>query len=413
MPQAALIWAVFALAAPPPAQAAAQPRQFEDFGTLTDAAETDDGVVWLKLWTRYARYRVPKQTKEKREALVSLLNRANDGTRGVTVRYDGAHGRLNLATGTLDYSLCAITLDDLRFEPDGSCPSTAAAEPRGFEPALALAQAEMSAGDQRAAEQLLTGLEVPREPAAQKLFLRVRAENRSAIAAELPPRSAAADQAAAAALADYRALAALEPDDVEHRFAVAEALIDLGGYPEARGVYEGILAKWPDEEYRIAVRLGALLRVQGHYAEALQSLNDLVARRGPQVGMKFHYHRAWTLSLLGRHDEAIRELSEGIKEQPDYSSAYQRRACAYAAIGDAKAALADAEEAARLLALLPAARVSKGMRGELDEMAALRARLKARIVAGDATPLADACSGASWHRWEQPRPRSPLLPVAG
>jgi tetratricopeptide (TPR) repeat protein len=407
---------LFMLGAPAPASQPASATsppaiQYEEYGPLSDAHEGDDGVIWLKVWKQYVRYRMGPQPAEKHEALLSLVKRASEGGRAVLIRYDAAHGRFDAAAGSLDYPLCSIALDDLRVEPADACRDETPA-PAGFGITVALAQAEMSRGNFAAAQRLLSPLAPPADVPARKLFLRLRAESEDAIAAMEPPASPAADRASAAALADFRALGLLEPGDADHQFEIAGALVDLGGYAEAGAIYGAILKKWPNEEYRVAVRRGALHRVQGQYAKALEALDDLVARKGPQPGMRFHYHRGWTLNLLGRYDEAIRELTEGIKGQPEYASAYHLRGCAYAGLGDLRSAFVDIDEAARIEARVPGAATSKVLRESLEEIAALRARLQAAIAAGQGGKWSDACSGPSWKRWERPRTRSPLLPAA-
>jgi tetratricopeptide (TPR) repeat protein len=401
-----------------PCAAAAQPTAaqsgiFEDYGNFTTAAEDKKGVVRMALWDGYVRYSVGPLPDDSHRALLFLINRAHDDGRAVMLHYDGARGRLNAATGTLEYPLCTIALDALRFEPPQPCRDQPQAQPHDVAAALPLARAFMSAGRFEEAQALLTRFGPPSETPARELFLTLRAENQAQFAATLPRLSRAADQAYAGALADYRALAALKPSQVEYQFEIGTALRELGAYAEARAVYDAIPTRWPDEDYRVAVGIGALYRAQGDYGKALQALNDLVARKGPQPGMKFHYHRGWALSLLGRFDEAIRELSDGIQEQPDYGSAYERRACAYASVGQLREALADAEQALRLLTAVPAAATVKTYRDEVDEVTALRDRLRAAVAKGDGTPLTGICSGGTWYSAEHPRARSPLLAATG
>jgi tetratricopeptide (TPR) repeat protein len=390
---------------------AAQRRIFEDYGGLSGATEAE-GAFFLSLWEPHVRYRIDRESGEQLNALTFLLRRANEGSRAITLRYDGSQGRLNRKTGTLDYPVCGIVLDDLKFEPTRHCEDEPAGPPPGPEAALMLARAHFNVGDYRLAQDLLPRTGLPDDEVFRKLLLRIRADAADGVATLEEPASPAADRSLAASLADYRALALLEPDDVEHQFAIATRLRELGGYAEARATYDRILAKWPDESYRVAVGIGALHRVQGEYAKALDSLNQLVAREGPQEGMKYHYHRAWTLSLLERFDEAIRELGEGMRSQPDYSSAYQRRACAYASVGRIREALADAEEARRLFAALPGAATSRQIQEDIAEVDAMRGQLQAALATGEAKPVAGTCRGPMWDSWEHPRPRSPLLPAA-
>ena len=404
-----------ALCGAAPVQAAgyatAQPSDFEDQGSITWGTQGDDGVIWLRLWDPYVRYRIAREPDEKMNSLKILLKRASDGWRTIQLRFDGAHGRVNRRDGTLDYSVCAIVLDDLRFESSHGCVNKTARQPGSVESALALARALLVAGDFETAQDLLIRAKLPSDLATRKLLLQVRAENETGLAAMGERLSHETDAMIAASLADFRALAELEPLNVEHQFSIAAALLDLGGYAEARAVYDDILTRWPDDEYRVAVRIGALHRVQGDYENALQSLNDLSARNGPQGGMRYHYHRGWTLSLLGRFDEAISEFTEGLKIQPDYNSAYVRRACAYASVGRLKDALADVNEAARLLAL-PGVTPTKTLRDAMDEAASMRSALETALANSDGKPRPAMCSGGTWSVHERPRMRSAVLPAA-
>ena len=407
-----------AIAAALSAQAAAaqtapeQRRIFEDYGNVTYAAVDDEGTVRLGLWEPHVRFHVAGETAAKLQALRVLIERADQGSRAVALRYDGAKGTVDRETGSLDYPVCAIAMDDLRFEPSQACETSAPAATADPAAVLALANAHSTVGNYAEAVRLLARSDFPADPVFRKLFLRVHAVAEEGVAATARPASPEADRALAAALADHRALAELEPEDVEHRLAIATVLVDLGGYKEAAAMYDGIAAKWPDEEYRVAVGIGALHRFQGHYDKALDSLNQLIARNGPQPGMKFHYHRGWLLTLLGRYDEAIVEFTEGLRDQPDYSSAYLRRACALAGVGRLSDALDDVGEASRLYATLPGAATSKRLQDDIAEAVDFRKRLEAAIAAGGNRPLAGGCSGPTWQVLEHPRPRSPLLPAA-
>lgn len=383
-------------------------RTFEYYGGVTSASE-ENGVVWLSLWTDNVRFRVDGDSETRRGELAFLLRLAEEDGRAIVLRYDGTRGRLNRESGTLDYPLCGIVLDDLRYEPTRACDDGPAAAPSGPEAALTLAAAYLGVSEFKQARDLLARPDFPGDPAFRKVLLAVRASAAEGLALAEPPASAAADQALTAALADHRALAVLEPDEVGHRFGIAEALKELGAYSESRATYEAILKQWPEEDFRVSVGLGALHRVQGRYAKALDALNQLVVRHGRQEGMKFYYHRAWTLSLLGRYDEAIADLTEGLRSQPDYGSAYHRRACAYAAVGQLRKAKDDVVEAGRLYAAIPGAAMSTFLQDDIAQAAALRSRLEAALAAGTTMPIRDGCAGSSWTAWEKPRRRSALL----
>src|SRR5437763_1596654 len=137
-----------------------QATGYEEYGPLSDAREGNDGVVWLKVWKTYVRYRVGSQPAEKRDALISPVKRAGEAGRSVRIRYDASHGRFDAAAGSLDYPLCSIALDDVRFEPADGCRDQAP-PPADFATTLALAQAEMSRGNFEAAHRLLSPLALP------------------------------------------------------------------------------------------------------------------------------------------------------------------------------------------------------------------------------------------------------------
>lgn len=403
-----LLASLTSVAAAAPADAPQETRRiFEDFGTPGAGNLDPAGGLWLSLWEPHVRFVLPAQRPEKLEELSHVLRRTRGGP-GLKLRYDAAAGLVNAQTGTIDYPMCGVLIEDVAFEPQRPCDDGPAAPPATPEAALVRARAHTSVGNFRVAQALLAPLSFS-QPAHHKLLLRVRSETALALAQLEQRLSPEADRLLAAALADLRAVEQLEPDDLEIQFSLGSMLEQLGGYAEARTIYENILRRWPDEELRVAVRLGALRREQGDYEAALAPLNEL-ASRGPQQGMRYHYHRGWTLSLLGRLDEAVAEYSEGLETQPDYSSAYLRRACARAGLGQFDAALRDAEEAIRLVAQLPDAASSPLARDELREAEDTRGRIEAAAASG-AQGGQGFCNGPYWRRHESPRPRSPLLPL--
>jgi Flp pilus assembly protein TadD len=61
-----------------------------------------------------------------------------------------------------------------------------------------------------------------------------------------------------------------------------------------------------------------------------------------------HELRGRTLTTAGKYNEAIAELSEAIRLQPDFARAYNARGYAYLLKRDYQHALADFDEAVRL-----------------------------------------------------------------
>jgi tetratricopeptide (TPR) repeat protein len=409
---AALALAALICASAGPAQTsgdAAQPKRiFESRGTLSGAADDPDGALLLTLWDHHVRFRLPAQPEGGLDKLAAIVRLSNERGESMRVLYDAQSGRVNEETATVDYPLCRVALGDLVFEPATPCATTPLpGAPASAEAALALGYAYSTSGEIPRAQALLARADAPGDRAFRKLLLQIRGDAAAASADGL--EGAAADRAHLAALTDYRALASLEPDDVEVQFLVASALEELGGYQDAKAIYDEILRRWPEEDYRIAVRIGALYRIQGDNVRALEQLDSLVARKGPQPGMKFHYHRGWTLTRLGRFAEAVAEFDAGLREQPDYAYAYFRRSCAKASMGGVAEALSDAERGRALLAGLPT--TDKAVAFDIHRTDEVIAQLKRAQAVGGNRPVLGTCGGYSGH-YETGRPRSPLLPAA-
>ena len=173
-----------------------------------------------------------------------------------------------------------------------------------------------------------------------------------------------------------------------------------------------MLRKWPDESFRIALGAAALARNQGRYKEALEILDSVGSQPIAPQSMRYHYHRAWTLSLLGRYDEAIADLTAGLEIQPDYWGAFARRGCARASIGRLREAAVDLRRAGEWLPGLPGSDTSAAVRLDRDAVEADRRRVADALAAGHRGAVAGTCGGAYWPEWEHPRTRSRLLPAS-
>lgn len=212
------------------------------------------------------------------------------------------------------------------------------------------------------------------------------------------------------ALEDFRAWAAIEPDNPEAQSAIAFTLRDLGAYEEALEIFREYQRRWPDDPINGATRIASTYRILGKYHESLAALDELVAREGPQQGMKFHYHRGSTLNFLGRYEEAVAEFTEGLETQPDYPGAFHRRACAYARLGKLEKALADRRRAdAEWVIIWQDMPATPATRHDRQWAAGVAAALESAIAAGSKEPMAAPCEG-DWHYGEKKRERSRLLP---
>jgi tetratricopeptide (TPR) repeat protein len=393
-----------------PAQAA---PPFETLGNVTAGKQEADGSAWFETWDEGMRFVLERKYRGQSEALWKLLNQASEQGVAVTVRYDPSAAHFSVAAARFEYPVCSVEFDAMRVESGRSCASSD--EVRGTrggsdEQWIGLALAHSKSGSPRSAIALLDApLASPalaREP--KKIALRSRAEAYESLSNEEQPASEAADRAMVAALADYRKLAALAPDDVEIQLSIGLNLQELGDYEAARSTYELVLKRWPDEDFRTTLRLAGLARQQGDFEGSLKLINGLVERHGAQAGMRFHYHRGWTLNALGRYYEAIADFTEGMKSQPDYSYAYLRRACAQGSVGNLAFALGDIETFARLRSRVPESRNSPALSHDLQRAAEVASSLRALISSGGSAETSDACDGF-WGAPDKPRAKSPLL----
>jgi tetratricopeptide (TPR) repeat protein len=309
------------------------------------------------------------------------------------------------------YPLCAIGAASGSWYGDTArnCPPGAATAPRA-ERLLALGLAQAFDHPEAARRTLAEALAAPGlAPNGQALALRNRGNAAEVMSLDVEPASAAHDRLWADALADYRRLGALLPDRASPRSAMAGALVALGGYDEALAVYQEIRRRWPDQAFQATLDIGSLYRQRGDYRRALATLDDYARTADPARldGMKFHYHRAWTLVLLGRDEEALREIDRGLTTQPDYSAAFLLRSCARARLGRLAGALADQRRALELTSAL-FAETSAWARADLARRRAVIAVLEDAVAAQRSGPISAPCEGF-WDRWSRPRTRSPLL----
>ena len=371
-----------------------------------------EAVSWFQIYDLDARLVLPAA---QRQTYLEVLLASVQTSVAVRVRFDAGAGRLGGGGTYIVYPLCSIGTDSgARFgDEERNCPPTAASAPASERLlALGLGQVQQRPG---AGRELLTQAlaAAPDLPApARALAHRARGGALEALAFdESESESAGADRLMAESLADLRRVAALRPDDAEAQLAVARALLFLGGYSEARAIYADAARRWPEQAFEIAVRMGALYRQQGDYPRALQELDDYARGEGGVVeGMKFHYHRAWTLSLLERYEEALRTIESGLSAQPDYSSAYQLRSCIRGRLGRVREALADQERALELVSALPGEQ-TPGVRRIIERSRTIAVALRGAVAGRPTEATAVACEGL-WDRWIRPRSRSPLIDAA-
>lgn len=410
MPPWPAFLASLALAA---AQPAAEPatgdgRIFEVPGYVGDwDSEAGD---WFAMGGNNIRFSLPQGAD--RYGFWALIEAAAERGVALRLRFDAAAGRLAEDGRHLVYPLCAIGAASGAWDGDTgrNCPRAVAAATRA-EQLLALGIAQSFAEPETARRTLAEALAAtpPLSANGQALALASRGDSAETLAADLEPASPAHDRLWAHALADYRRLVLLVPDRPTPRSQLAGALVALGGYEEALAVYREIGRRWPDQGLQTAVSIGSLYRQQGDYRRALAALDDFARTAGPALnrGMKFHYHRAWTLMLLRRDAEALREIELGLASQPDYPGAFQLRSCVRARLGRPADALADQRRANETTRSFVAA-IGASTRAELARGEAVIALLEQAVAARRSDPIEAPCEGF-WDRWIHPRARSPLI----
>lgn len=368
----------------------------------------DDGGVWFNGAWGNVRFSLPAGRNARGDELWRIVKKADGAKRQLKVRFDAAAGRVDEKDSLLVYPICAVSLDEEWFVAAGKC---GASKGKGSSPeqdlvvGWALGEQGLNAEGRARLDRALAAKTI--SPTFRLLALKTRANLLESLGDELPPLSDESDRALAAALADYRALAELEPNESQHQLDIASQLEALGNYAAAADTYRQVLKKWPDEEYRANISLSAIERRKGNYDEALQYLNGVSLKNPVGAGMRFYYHRGMTLTKLKRYDEAAADFSEGLKDQPDYAWAFTRRACALGQLGQLKPALNDVESALAKLRQYPGQQ-GQDFKHNVARLDAIDIQLKAAVASGSATPTAAACEGF-WHNEDARSPSKYLV----
>jgi tetratricopeptide (TPR) repeat protein len=407
----AAVLAVLAAVQADPATESRSEARIAGAAGYVEAAGEDDGN-WFRFAFSHQRFRLPADDREA-APMIQVLGAAAEREVAIRVRYDVWAGRIDRERGVVTYPLCAISVSSGASvgNENANCPAGAASSPGSTEGALARGLALIEQRPEEARRLLGVALGDATLPARLRaVALQGRTDAAEAMVELLTFGSEARDRMLFAGLEDSRRWAAADPESREAQLATARLLMGLGGYPEAERAYLAIEQRWPDQAFEVAVRIGSLQRQQGRYSQALRALDDFARREGPREGMKFRFHRAWTLTLLNRPAEAVADLDRGLETQPDYIGAYLMRACAYGQLGRIEEALADEERGLELVSglledLTPT--VSK----LIADARAITASLRSLAASRSRAPTNIACD-RHWENDIRPRQRSPLLPAA-
>ncbi len=134
----------------------------------------------------------------------------------------------------------------------------------------------------------------------------------------------------------FQRLVELTPDDLAARADLAETLLDLEAWDDARVQAEAIRAKKPDSP-QAAYLLGAAVLGKGQPQEALQLLTQALV--GGAVTPEMHRSHGDALAQLGRLPEAEAAYRRALSQRPNYAEATLGLAGTLASQGQRKAAI--------------------------------------------------------------------------
>lgn len=226
------------------------------------------------------------------------------------------------------------------------------------------------------------------------------------------------DQPLVEALNDYsRAIRVYAENQLTRRYR-ATAYAELGAYDEALEELKELekLEASTNVPFWSLVRMGGIKRLLGDYEGAIKDFDQAIENYAPNPVMPPNYHKAITLLKMKEPERALQALDEGLKAQPDYPSAYEFRACAYAALGRFEEALRDFEKSQELSTAFPEpeaklASVEHDKRVQSERRALLKAAAAGK-KSPDQNELDELCFSSWWMtHFQKPRARSALLPA--
>lgn len=406
------VLALAALAAGCSAEPEAQVETLASVGIVEyGEPEGDDFVFGLVRIDQ--RFRLDPDAVPDFDALFEALQSSSDRGRSLRVIFDVDSGRFDRDDTLPSYRVHRVEYDGSAFDVWRGYRKHVD-EPPLSESSLALGLAYYGSG---MSTQALPALEKALAAAGLRPHLRALAlkTHGNALLDNVWEQHEVADDAddkqLVRALDDFKQWSALEPKNHEAQLAIGLALRDLGAYEEAIGIFKYLIPIWPEQQPRLVTRIAATYRIMGDFPRAIATIDEFTAGEEPPFGMMLHYHRGWILNLMGRYEEALHEFNEGFKSQPDFSGAFDRRACAYAQLGRLEEALSDRRRADELDETLFAEPLrTPGYEFNRARAKSVNAALEAAIEAGSNAPNAAPCE-EFWSHGERKRARSRLLPA--
>ena len=316
-------------------------------------AELDDPKqARIEPWGSVAALTVSKPTQDERAKLSAVIDAAYASNRSPVITFDAASGAIEPDGKRVAYSICTAALDEIVFRSRRKCvDGSRSPNPVSWRRALPNAIAEAEAGDVAKGRAMLDAvLDNTHLPtAARALALDARISALEMIGESSEFASAQADQAHFAALQDSRLLGLLRPTEKHPASTTARLLSYVGDYDGASAALHDVIKRFPEEREQASVSLAVVARQKGDLASSLRLLNEVAANDRGNLGMRYFYHRGWTLLKLDLFDEAIASFDEGMDTQADFSGSFILRGCARSSVGQLDLARDDFDHALMLM----------------------------------------------------------------
>ena len=192
------------------------------------------------------------------------------------------------------------------------------------------------------------------------------------------------------AIAAYRATLELQPDNtIDVQRGLANALLLNGEIDEALKVFEQIVAAEP-QDAQSQIRISEIERRQGHYQQALDTLNK--AKALVQDSTELSYNEALIYDSLGRYDDALNVLKQLLasSNHPDAKYTDPEKSNRYlfldrlGAINREQNKTAEAVGYYKQMTELGGEFALRGYQGEIDALREAHQQKEATAVAADA-----------------------------
>ena len=280
-------------------------------------------------------------------------------------------------------------------------PETGATPQRGLAEGVALTEARRNAAALPFIERALADPSL--SPRIKSLAYRMRGELRSRAATDSADQpTLEGDRARVSGLRDLSRALELAPDDQETALQRSLILASLGADEEA--IHGLRPMSDPERDYVRIFLVSATLVHMGRFAEALEVWDEL-AKHNPSngLGMSYRYTRGTILIGLGRFEDASREFTSGLRQQPKYWPAYVGRACAWAKAGRLREAEKDYTEGRTLMLAEAPAKAGSRRAQQMQWMLQAGPKLESAMARSPNAPDDSPCMPTSH------RQRSPLL----